>query len=822
MLIARVFTEATTIQFDKPFDYLVPSDKADIIKIGQRVTVPFGRANKKRIAVVYDVLPLDSASVAKLKPISSIIDKTPLITDEMLKMAEYISNHTFCTFYDAIRPMLPVGINVNIVSTYFAKDVLPCDYSFSDDEIRIINCIKNSKDGVRKDRIFEIFGLDSNSKILDGLVDKGAIFSSDEAIRKVGDATVKMVRLSASDKNNDASPIKLTVKQQAVIDFLEQSQTASVKEVCYFAGVTNAVVMNLFKKNIVDIYEVEVYRSPYQSTSNGNRTAIDLSDEQQAAYSGLLQINKECQINKKGKSALLYGVTGSGKTQVFLSLIDNVVDSGKGVILMVPEIALTPQAMSIFQSRYGKLVAIFHSAMSLGQRTDEWKRVKRGEAKIAIGTRSAVFAPFDDLGLIIMDEEQEHTYKSESTPRFSAKDVAKFRSAYNNCLFLMASATPSIETYSYAKEGKIPMFTMTKRFGNVHLPKVRTVNMKEQYKMGNFGILSDELCKSLSDVFHSKKQSILLLNRRGYNVFISCRGCGNVKLCPNCSISLTYHTANNRLMCHYCGYSEDFNDKCSECGDKRVKLSGYGTQKVEEELSTIFPSARILRMDADTTMARFSHEKKLTAFANGEYDIMVGTQMVAKGLDFPNVTLVGVINADQSLYSGDFKSAERTFSLLTQVIGRSGRGEAEGEAIIQTISPENEIIWQSAKQDYDLFYETEVLARKLITYPPYCNLCMVGFIGENRDLTEECARYYFDLLTKRLKSDYSDLKVIILGPSVAQVPKISNKYRYRMIIKCKNSVRFRLLIRELLVTVMGISKYKSISVFADMDPENTL
>ena len=822
--IARVYVSSATVCFDKAFDYLLPADIAEIAAVGARVLVPFGRSNKKRLGIIYEILPPDSSDLSVIKPIASIVDKQPLISDEMLRLADFISERCFCTFYDAVKPMLPPGINVNIVSVYKAAKILPRGIDLSPEQRRIYECVGNSENGVRRERLCEIFGIEENSELLADMVSKGALEDFDNTVRKVGDASVKMAQLCEFDSDDEFESVckTLTKKQMAVVDFLRETQSASVKEICYFAGVTSAVVTALVKKEVIELYENEVYRSPYASYGEGERSPISLTDEQQAAYDGLKAMNERCAADNKGAAALLYGVTGSGKTQVFLRLIDDVTAGGKGVIVMVPEIALTPQTMSIFQRRYGSRVAIFHSAMSLGQRNDEFKRVMRGEAQIAIGTRSAIFAPFRNLGLIIMDEEQEHTYKSESTPRYSAKDAAKFRCMYNSCLFLMASATPSVETFSAAKAGKIPMFTMKKRYGGVHLPKVRTVNMKDQYLKGNFGIFSDELCNSISAVLNEGMQSILLLNRRGYNVFVTCRGCGEVKSCPNCSISLTYHSANNRLMCHYCGYSEDFSATCSKCGGKQMRLSGYGTQKAEEELQLIFPKARILRMDADTTMTRFSHEKKLTAFANGEYDIMIGTQMVAKGLDFPNVTLVGVINADQSLFATDFRSAERSFSLFTQVIGRSGRGKNEGEAIIQTIAPENEIIWQSAKQDYDAFFETEIGARKLLKYPPFCNICVVGFVGEERDAVGECANYFFDRLKTALCGDYSDQRMIVLGPSVAGVPKISGKYRYRIILKCKNSSKFRRLIRELLVSVMNIRKYKNVTVFADIDPESIM
>lgn len=818
-LIAEVHVESATLGFDKPFSYLVPFDMADKIAVGQRVSVPFGRSNKKRVGVI-TALRQSGEKLSVIKPIAAIIDSVPLLTDEMMRLGRFISDRAFCTYFEAVKPMLPPGIAVNIISVYQAARPIP-PVRLTNEQRRIYECVANSEKGVRRERLLEIFGLEENAPILREMVELGALTVAEDAVRRVGDASVKMAKIREfeSEDEFDLAFRQLTPKQKAVADFLGEVTAASIKEISYFTGVTSAVTTALCKKGFIEIYDEEILRSPYESVGEGVMTPIRLTDEQQAAYEGLTALGNACRTDKKGSAALLYGVTGSGKTQVFLRLIDDVIGAGRGVIVMVPEIALTPQTMNIFRRRYGDRVAIFHSAMSIGQRTDEWKRVKSGDARIAVGTRSAVFAPFSDLGLIIMDEEQEHTYKSESTPRYSAKDAAKFRCVANNCLFVMASATPSVETFSAAKSGRIPMFTMKKRYGGVKLPRVRTVNMKDQYMKGNFGLLSDELCNSLSAVLHAGKQSILLLNRRGYNVLVTCRNCGEVKTCPNCSISLTYHTANNRLMCHYCGYSEPFEPKCAKCGDKNIRLTGCGTQKAEEDLRRIFPSARVLRMDADTTMTRFSHEKKLSAFANGEYDIMIGTQMVAKGLDFPNVTLVGVINADQSLFATDYRSAERSFSLLTQVIGRSGRAE-EGEALIQTVAPENEIIWQSAAQDYDKFYETEIMARRLLTYPPYCNICVVGFVGEDKKLTDDCAHCFFEQLTKNAES--GGIKMIILGPSPAGVPKIGGKYRYRMIIKCKNTSAVRSLIRAQVIGVMNIKKYKNVSVFADIDPESIM
>ncbi len=814
-LIASVFVEKTTLQFDKKFSYSIPFDFADKVFVGQRVLVPFGNGNKKRQGVVAEISSTENRD-EKLKPIFELVDEKPLVTDEMMKLASFISDRTFCTFYEGLRPMIPIGVNVKVVTSY----VLKKDYAdieleeLSEDEKIIVNCLANAKGEVKEKKLLEILGLNSN-KIFEKLIKNEIIETKENSVRRVGDKSLKMVKLFDDFDENDLA--KFTLKQQTVVNFLLECGSASIKEIAYFTGVSPTTINAMIKQEKLDTFEAEVLRSPYEFNDKGEMSEIVLSDEQQTAFDKI----KADMNEQEGKTGLLFGVTGSGKTQVFLKAIDECLQNGKNAIVMVPEIALTPQTMSIFSRRYGKKIAIFHSAMSLGSRTDEWKRVKNGDAKIAIGTRSAIFAPMENIGLIIMDEEQEHTYKSESTPRFHARDVANFRSRYNKCLFLMASATPSVETYSLAKNGFYSLYTLKQRYGNVTLPKVQTANMKEQYKKGNFGIFSDILCKAIKETYENKKQSIILLNRRGYHVVVTCTNCGTVKKCPNCSISMTYHTANNRMMCHYCGYSEPYSEKCSVCGEKNVRVSGFGTQKAQEELQTLLPELKILRMDADTTMTRFSHEKNLTAFKNGEYDVMIGTQMVAKGLDFPSVTLVGVINADQLLFGNDFRGYEKTFSLLTQVIGRSGRSE-EGTAVIQTIAPDNEIISLSKSQDYERFYETEILQRKLLKYPPYCDLCIIGFSGISKENTFNFAKEFFDEIKNHIENDYKDLRLMILGPSPCNIPKINNKYRFRIIIKCKNSKLFRDLIRKLIVSSNKKGKYKNISVFADVNPENII
>lgn len=625
---------------------------------------------------------------------------------------------------------------------------------------------------------------------------------------KVGDASAKTVTLLIENENDLP---KLTPKQRSVVDLLFDVNTASVSEICELCSVGTSVLKNLEKYGVISIFDKEIYRNPYKNIEVKEQKKIELTFEQSNAYDTYSNM-----LLNSGGSGLLYGVTGSGKTQVYLKLIDKALENDRDVIVLVPEISLTPQVLSIFHARYGNKVAVFHSGLSLGERNDEYKRADRGEAKIVIGTRSAVFAPLHNLGLIIMDEEQESTYKSERTPKYNTKDVAHFRCKYNKALFLMTSATPSLETYSNALNGKYVLCELNERFGDAKLPHVITVDMKQEMKNGNKSPISSKLRELISETIDNGKQAILLINRRGYNTFIACNDCGHVITCPNCSISLTYHSTNNRLTCHYCGYTKLLDNVCPECHSENIRYSGYGTQKIEDELSYLFPNARILRMDADTTSAKFSHEKLFNAFANHEYDIMIGTQMVAKGLDFDNVTLVGVVNADNSLYDESYNSAERSFDLITQVVGRSGRRDGNGKAVIQTINPYNQTIEYAADQDYKSFYNNEIELRRLLIYPPYCDIISVSFIGENENKVAMCAKNFFELLIEENES--CKQKIIVLGPSAAKIAKLNNCYRYRLSVKCKNSKNIRNMFNVIQKNISKIKEYKDVSVSLDLNP----
>lgn len=801
--IAEIAVDNTNFSFDKLFSYAVPDSLINEVAVGKRVMIPFGSGNRSRQGMIMNV---NNGDVKGLKTIISVLDKEPVVTEEMLRLAVFIKEHCFCTYYDGIRTMLPAGINYNVTTTYTAVKGIDTG-DLNNDELQIYSFVSASRSPVKKEKITETLGLDL-PKVLDSLVNRGYLRKNDEAFRRVGDAVMKMV---AINDNADFSS-KLSPKQNAVFDLLQTVGSASVKELCYYTGVTPSVVDNLVKKNLAFYYEDEVFRSIKSEVKADNKPIV-LTDEQQKAYIELL----EKYNSNAPQVSLLYGITGSGKTSVFMKLIEKAIEDNMGVIVMVPEISLTPQFLSIFKSKFGENVAVFHSGLSMGERLDEYKRVKRGAAKIAVGTRSAVFAPFENIGLIIMDEEQEHTYKSESTPRYHARDVAKFRAKEHNCLLLLSSATPDVESYYYATSGRYSLSRLTNRYGNAVLPNVKIVDMNEELAIGNHSMFSTDLLNCIEENLVKDNQSILLLNRRGHNTFAYCSSCRETLICPNCSISLTYHSANHKLMCHYCGYSLNYTKKCPTCGQDTLRFGGAGTQKVEEELQDLFPNARILRLDADATMRKSSYERKLSAFSQGDYDILIGTQMVAKGLNFPKVTLVGVLNPDSMLYADDYRSFERAFSLLTQVVGRSGRGDSKGIAIIQTNTPENVVISMAAAQNYEDYFNSEIVLRKAMLYPPFADICMVGFVAVSRLLAANAAKEFTDKFIAFAKDSYSDIPLRILGPSPASVTKISNKYRYKIIIKCRNQSRFRKLLTEVLTEYNSLKEYKNVTAYIDMN-----
>lgn len=812
MKLAAVAVDNAAYSFDREYTYMVPEELEGRALPGCRVTVPFGKGSKKRLGVILSVN--EGVKQKGFKYLSEVLDESPLLSEEMLELVYFLKDRTFCTLFEAARAMLPAGINHHIQLSYTAAE------NSEEAGANLTGILKEAYDYlaagrgyVKRETLVKNLGLSSDTTVPEELVKKGLAYCNTDAVRNVGDASVRMIAL------NDEMPagVRLTAKQKLVYDTLGDVGCATVKELCYFTGVTPAVPGALVRNGVARWVEFEVLRNPCADVGEGTADEINLTPDQQKAY------NEIGALMRKGAGvSLLFGITGSGKTSVYLKAIDDAFASGKSVIVMVPEISLTPQTLALFHRRYGKEVAVFHSALSAGERVDEWKRAASGDARIVVGTRSAVFAPLKNIGLIIIDEEQEHTYKSEQSPRYSALDVAKFRAMKHSCLLLLSSATPSVESYANALGGRYSLQKLTERYGSATLPDVITVDMLREPLAQGCSAISQVLLDALKENLENGMQSILLINRRGYNTFAVCDACGSVVTCDSCSISMTYHAANNRLMCHYCGRSVPFTAVCPECGEAGVRYAGFGTQKIEDDLSKLLPGARILRMDTDTTSGKDSHEKMLREFADGEYDIMIGTQMVAKGLDFPSVTLVGVVSVDQQLYNDDFRSLEKTFSLLTQVVGRSGRGKNKGRAIIQTMTPENEIIRLAAEQDYEKFFETEIKIRRALTYPPYCDLCVVGFTGESEIRVRAAANTFLSMLREATSSEYKNEKIIVLGPGEARVAKISNRYRYRMIIKCLPTRSFRKMISQILIAFGEKSEFSAVTVFADMNPETIM
>ncbi len=820
--VVKVAVEQTALHFDKLYSYRVTPDLSGAVK-GCRVLVPFGKGNRFRQGIVMETEHVAPEQAKTLKSVMAVLDEQPLLDDELLSLTRWMKERTFCTVFDAVRAMLPTGLYWNVKPIYRPVEPLPEHekHSMTSDEAALyaLACSMSARspDGIAGDKLLSCAGLTGADKLPERMVKKGWFTRGEDASRRTGDATRRMARLIVplEELGTAMHERRISPKQRSVLALLEEVGTASVKELCYLAGVTGAVLSALEKKQLIECYEQEILRSPFAARSPRPDT-ITLNAEQQAAFEGL----KSRYEQPDAACALLYGVTGSGKTQVYIKLIDTAIADGKQALVLVPEISLTPQTMELFLRRYGNRVAVLHSGLSVGERMDEWKRIRRGEADIVVGTRSAVFAPLSRLGVIIIDEEQEHTYKSENTPRYHARDVAKFRCHYHKALLLLTSATPSVESYQAAIHGRYSLHTITGRYGEALLPQVQVVDMREE---SGTSLFSETLRQELAACFEQGKQAILLLNRRGYHTFLSCRSCGKIMTCPSCSISLTYHRASGKLMCHYCGHTQPPTVRCPECGSDKVRYSGMGTQRVEEELTRLFPDIRVLRMDTDSTMSRFAYEEKFRAFGKGGYHVMIGTQMVAKGLDFPNVSLVGVLSADQALYAEDYRSFETAFSLLTQVIGRAGRRDTPGKAIIQTTVPEHYVIDLSSKQDYPAFYEVEIAARKLMKYPPFADIGLFGFIGTDEKAVKTAATRFLALLRQTVSyPDYEGLPLIALDPTPASVARVAGKYRYKLIVKLANNTRTRTLIADLLKAFASLPESKDVTVYADINPATIL
>ena len=717
-----------TFHFDKLYTYAVMPDQQDTVRLGSMVLVPFGRGSRARMGVV---LACDAEpESAKLKFLFDVAPASACLTPELLRLVHFLKERTFCTYYEAVKAVIPYGAQY--------------------------------KPTVAEDGVTPV-------------LQKQLVRHTENAYRLVGTLPPKP---------------RPTAKQLAAVALLAGGErTLSALEE---KGISRAVLDNLCAKGVLECSKVNKSIDLYSSIPLKNEPIL-LTEEQQAAYNALLPGLEDAAPH----SALLYGVTGSGKTLVFLKLIEHCLQMGRRALVLVPEISLTPQMILRLKSQFGKRVAVQHSALNHTERLLQWQMIQDGGADIVVGTRSAIFSPLENIGLVIIDEEQEHTYRSESAPRYSAHEVARQRAAENGALLLLASATPSTESYYAAQHGRTQLVRLTKRYGGNPLPKVQIVDMRAELASGNPREISLAMEDAIRHNLEAGKQTILLLNRRGYQTVAQCEDCREVLKCQKCSVPMVYHKSAHKLLCHYCGSQLDPPPaRCPACGGK-LQYRGFGTQKAEEELAKLFPEARILRMDQDTTAAKDAHEKLLAKFARHEYDIMVGTQMVAKGLDFEDVTLVGVLGIDSLLFAQGFRAYETVFSLVTQVVGRSGRAKDPGFAIIQTTDPDNPVLNLAAAQDYDAFFEQEITYRKLGLYPPFCGLCVVGFAGpKESEVARASAR--FAALLGRQAAKQPDLPLRVLGPTPGSIEKINDSYRYKLTVKCRNDRRFRDLIRETL------------------------
>ena len=717
-----------TFHFDKLYTYAVMPDQQDAVRLGSMVLVPFGRGSRARMGVVLacDEEPESS----KLKFLFDVAPASACLTPELLRLVHFLKERTFCTYYEAVKAVIPYGAQY--------------------------------KPAVAADGVTPV-------------LQKQLTRHTENSYKLAGTLPAKP---------------KPTAKQLAAVALLgggERTQTELEEK-----GISRAVLDNLCAKGVLECSKVNKSIDLYSGIPLKNEP-IRLTAEQQAAYEALLPHLEDAAPH----GALLYGVTGSGKTLVFLKLIERCLQLGKRALVLVPEISLTPQMILRLKSRFGKRVAVQHSALNHTERLLQWQMIQDGGADIVVGTRSAIFSPLENIGLVIIDEEQEHTYRSESAPRYWAHEVARQRAAENGALLLLASATPSTESYFAAQHGRTQLVRLTQRYGGNPLPHVEIVDMRAELASGNPREISLALEDAIRRNLDAGKQTILLLNRRGYQTIAQCEDCREVLKCQKCSVPMVYHKSAHKLLCHYCGSQMDPPpQKCPTCGGK-LQYRGFGTQKAEEELAKLFPEARILRMDQDSTAAKDAHEKLLAKFARHEYDIMVGTQMVAKGLDFEDVTLVGVLGIDSLLFAQGFRAYETVFSLVTQVVGRSGRAKDPGFAIIQTTDPNNPVLNLAAAQDYDAFFEQEIAYRKLGLYPPFCGLCVVGFAGPKEIEVARAAARFAALLGQQAAKQ-PDLPLRVLGPTPGNIEKINEAYRYKLTVKCRNDRRFRDLMRETL------------------------
>ncbi|MDO1605549.1 primosomal protein N' [Lactobacillus sp. YT155] len=793
-MIAKIIVDISTMQTNKTFDYEIPEELKDVVSKGVRVEVPFGR---RKIQGFVDSVVEQTDFSGKLKPISNLIDVEPVLNDEMLELSKWIADQTYSFRISSLKTMLPNVMRAKYHQIAIVKDeMLNQDGLFVDGQVEVTDKLSN-------DELLKIKRYKTQGKI-------EIVYSVENRAKKKTVVAVKnshsvdeLIQLKENNRKKKA--------QVKVIDYFisNPKNIIAITELAKLINVSTSAINATVEAKIFEKLQLETYRSPQNNYAEQEQKDYELTSEQTKAINQITDKIKTSQ----SETFLIEGVTGSGKTEVYLNTIQNALDEGKTALMLVPEISLTPQMVSRVSQRFQSKVAVLHSGLSNGEKYDEWRRIERGEAQVVVGARSAIFAPLDDLGIIIIDEEHESSYKQDENPRYHARDVAIWRGKYNHCPVVLGSATPSLESRARAQKNVYQLIKMPKRVNDNPLPPVDIIDMRDLNNAAKTGDFSESLINALDTTIKNDEQAVLLLNKRGYSAFLMCRECGFVFKCPNCDVSLTVHKDHNILKCHYCGFESQMPTSCPNCQSDKLRSHGTGTQKIQEQLSEIFPDAGILRMDVDTTSRKGAHSKILNQFAQKKAQILLGTQMIAKGLDFPDVTLVGVINADTTLAISDFRASERTFQLLTQVSGRAGRADKSGRVIIQTYNPEHYAIQLAAKHDYEDFYQHEMFIRHRSDYPPfyYATQITISHQYENKALKKAFEiKNFFD-------QQFND-EVIILGPTPAMIARVKNKYYYQIMLKYKNQQIVHEVLTQLLIeTQKDINDGFKISI--DSDPQ---
>ncbi|WP_310832880.1 primosomal protein N' [Paenibacillus pedocola] len=840
MEIAKVIVDVPVRSTDRPFDYLIPDSLKLWIEVGSRVAVPFGHRTVQGFVVSLE--SGETGSVSSLKPIQEVLDLLPPLSPELVELGDWMSQRYACRRISALQAMLPTAlkgkaerlISLGEAAEEAAKpedELFPLFLEDDQEERTIIDFVRRGGE-VSMKQLTRTFP--DAAETVKFMLRRGVLTESQSIKDKMGKKKLKAVDLAvglAAARESLGSFPARSARQKEVLAFLiemEQMLPMPMKDLLSVLQVTTATVKALEDKGFIEITEIEVYRDPYRGRDFKPSTPLPLTPEQQTVFTRIARTVEE----QQHEVFLLHGVTGSGKTEIYLQCIQRVVDQGRQAVVLVPEIALTPQMVERFKGRFGSGVAVMHSRLSVGERYDEWRKIREGKANVAVGARSAVFAPFSNLGLIIMDEEHESSYKQEENPKYHARDVAVRRAEQGGAAVILGSATPSLESYHAARSQSDIHFSPvllempTRALGN-ELPKVHVVDMRDELKEGNRSMFSRRLHAALESRLERGEQTVLLLNRRGFSTFVMCRSCGYVATCPECDISLTYHSRSDNLRCHYCGHAEASPKECPECGSEHIRFFGTGTQRVEEELGKLFPGIRVIRMDVDTTTEKGSHEKLLNQFRDKKADVLLGTQMVAKGLDFPDVTLVGVITADSALNLPDFRAAEKTFQLLTQVAGRAGRHQLPGEVVVQSYTPEHYSIVHASGHDYNSFVREELKHRRDLHYPPYCRLILVTLSHEQLPLLLKMAENYalnlqgrarqlrwFGSLDK-LSSDALDL----LGPVASPLPRLKGRYRFQCIVKWRGAIDAIGLARQVAEELEDSVRDNGLQISIDVDPQ---